>query len=91
LAVDNICVGIAQQECFGLLGQNGAGKTTTFKMLTGDVIPTSGNAWKHSPAEILINLKKNIAPFLAKIQTFAVIYQIQLKIAIEKTVFPVQP
>jgi hypothetical protein len=29
--------------------------------------------------------------FLAKIQTFAVIYQIQLKIAIEKTVFPVQP
>jgi ABC-type uncharacterized transport system ATPase subunit len=27
LAVDNICVGIAQQECFGLLGQNGAGKT----------------------------------------------------------------
>jgi ABC-type multidrug transport system ATPase subunit len=41
LAVDNICVGIAQQECFGLLGQNGAGKTTTFKMLTGDVIPTS--------------------------------------------------
>jgi hypothetical protein len=25
---------------------------------------------------------------LAKIQTFAVIYQIQLKIAIEKTVFP---
>jgi hypothetical protein len=32
-----------------------------------------------------------IAPFLAKIQTFAVIYQIQLKIAIEKTVFPVQP
>jgi ABC-type uncharacterized transport system ATPase subunit len=40
LAVDNICVGIAQQECFGLLGQNG---------------------------------------------------EIQLKIAIEKTVFPVQP
>jgi hypothetical protein len=35
--------------------------------------------------------KKNIAPFLAKIQTFVVIYQIQLKIAIEKTVFPVQP
>jgi ABC-type uncharacterized transport system permease subunit len=45
---------------------------------------------QHSPAEILINLKKNIAPLLAKIQTFAVIYQIQLKIAIEKTVFPVE-
>ena len=48
LAVDNICVGIAQQECFGLLGQNGAGKTTTFKMLTGDVIQTSGNAWMNT-------------------------------------------
>uniref|UniRef100_A0A4W2CL05 ATP binding cassette subfamily A member 12 n=1 Tax=Bos indicus x Bos taurus TaxID=30522 RepID=A0A4W2CL05_BOBOX len=30
-------------ECFGLLGVNGAGKTTIFKMLTGDIIPTSGN------------------------------------------------
>ncbi|OWK12873.1 ABCA12, partial [Cervus elaphus hippelaphus] len=29
--------------CFGLLGVNGAGKTTIFKMLTGDIIPTSGN------------------------------------------------
>ncbi|XP_076108921.1 phospholipid-transporting ATPase ABCA3-like isoform X1 [Mytilus galloprovincialis] len=48
LAVDEICVSVAQQECFGLLGQNGAGKTTTFKMLTGDVIPTSGNAWLDS-------------------------------------------
>jgi ABC-type Fe3+/spermidine/putrescine transport system ATPase subunit len=28
-----------------LLGQNGAGKTTTFKMLTGDVHVTSGNAY----------------------------------------------
>ena len=45
LAVDEVCVSVENQECFGLLGQNGAGKTTTFKMLTGDVIPTSGNAW----------------------------------------------
>lgn len=30
-------------QCFGLLGVNGAGKTTIFKMLTGDVIPSSGN------------------------------------------------
>ena len=34
-----------QGECFGLLGINGAGKTTTFKMLTGDVQITSGEAW----------------------------------------------
>ena len=40
-----MCVGVPEQECFGLLGQNGAGKTTTFKMLTGDVSVTSGNAY----------------------------------------------
>ena len=38
-------VGIKQGECFGLLGINGAGKTTTFKMLTGDVPMTSGEAY----------------------------------------------
>uniref|UniRef100_A0A8C6TIK3 P-type phospholipid transporter n=1 Tax=Neogobius melanostomus TaxID=47308 RepID=A0A8C6TIK3_9GOBI len=43
-AVDRICVGVAPGECFGLLGVNGAGKTTMFKMLTGDIDVTSGNA-----------------------------------------------
>ena len=47
-AVDKICVSVGKQECFGLLGQNGAGKTTTFKMLTGDVVPTTGNAWMNT-------------------------------------------
>ena len=37
--------GVKQGECFGLLGINGAGKTTTFKMLTGDVQMTSGEAY----------------------------------------------
>lgn len=44
-AVECISFGIAPNECFGLLGQNGAGKTTTFKMLTGDVPLTKGNAF----------------------------------------------
>lgn len=44
VAVDHTCVGVPEQECFGLLGQNGAGKTTTFKMLTGDVMASSGDA-----------------------------------------------
>jgi len=44
LAVDNITVGVHKGECFGLLGVNGAGKTTTFKMLTGDVNVTVGDA-----------------------------------------------
>ncbi|XP_030224037.1 phospholipid-transporting ATPase ABCA1b [Gadus morhua] len=44
-AVDRLCVGIPPGECFGLLGVNGAGKTTTFKMLTGDAMVTSGEAF----------------------------------------------
>ncbi|CAJ1081870.1 retinal-specific phospholipid-transporting ATPase ABCA4a [Xyrichtys novacula] len=43
-AVDRICFGVSAGECFGLLGVNGAGKTTTFKMLTGDIDVTSGEA-----------------------------------------------
>uniref|UniRef100_A0A8C5ABB2 ABC transporter domain-containing protein n=1 Tax=Gadus morhua TaxID=8049 RepID=A0A8C5ABB2_GADMO len=31
--------------CFGLLGINGAGKTTTFKMLTGDIPVSGGEAY----------------------------------------------
>lgn len=36
---------VKTSECFGLLGVNGAGKSTTFKMLTGDLLPTKGDAW----------------------------------------------
>ncbi|XP_072009201.1 ATP-binding cassette sub-family A member 13 isoform X2 [Engystomops pustulosus] len=43
-AVKNICLGIQRGECFGLLGLNGAGKSTIFKMLTGEVSPTAGQA-----------------------------------------------
>ncbi|XP_056020266.1 phospholipid-transporting ATPase ABCA1-like isoform X2 [Ostrea edulis] len=44
-AVDRLCVGVPKGQCFGLLGVNGAGKTTTFKMLTGDIFVTEGNAF----------------------------------------------
>ncbi|CAB4066911.1 ABCA1 [Lepeophtheirus salmonis] len=44
-AVDKLSFGVRRGECFGLLGINGAGKTTTFKMLTGDINPTSGDAF----------------------------------------------
>ena len=44
VAVKQLSFGIGNGECFGLLGVNGAGKTTTFKMLCGEIPPTSGDA-----------------------------------------------
>ncbi|MEW8955744.1 ABC transporter ATP-binding protein [Clostridium sp.] len=41
-AVDNINFNIKKGEIFGLLGPNGAGKTTTIKMITGLLMPTTG-------------------------------------------------
>eukprot|EP00117_Sycon_ciliatum_P049261 scpid17073/ scgid34952/ Retinal-specific ATP-binding cassette transporter; ATP-binding cassette sub-family A member 4; RIM ABC transporter; Stargardt disease protein len=44
-AVNEMCLGVEPGMCFGLLGVNGAGKTSTFKMLTGEVDITSGEAF----------------------------------------------
>ena len=43
-AVKDLWFAIPKGEVFGFLGVNGAGKSTTLKMLSGDVIPTSGTA-----------------------------------------------
>ena len=43
-AVKNISLEIKDGELFGLFGVNGAGKTTIIKMLSGLVIPSSGDA-----------------------------------------------
>ena len=42
VAVNEIDLSINQGELFALLGTNGAGKTTTIKMLSGLILPTSG-------------------------------------------------
>jgi len=44
-AVDAISFSVEPGEIFGFLGPNGAGKTTTIKILTGQLRPTSGQAW----------------------------------------------
>lgn len=43
-AANKINFKVKQGEIFGLLGPNGAGKSTTFKMLTGLIKATNGNA-----------------------------------------------
>ena len=42
-AVDNISFDITRGELVGYIGPNGAGKSTTIKMLTGLLVPTSGD------------------------------------------------
>ncbi|XP_048195508.1 ATP-binding cassette sub-family A member 13 isoform X1 [Perognathus longimembris pacificus] len=48
-AVEDVTVGIPKGECFGLLGVNGAGKSTMFKMLNGEIPPSSGHAVIRTP------------------------------------------
>jgi ATP-binding cassette subfamily A (ABC1) protein 3 len=42
VAVKDVTFGVSKGDCFGLLGTNGAGKTTTFKIMAGEISPTSG-------------------------------------------------
>jgi ABC-2 type transport system ATP-binding protein len=57
-AVNGLSFDIVPGEVVGFLGPNGAGKSTTMKMLTGFLIPTSGDihisdlSFKHSALEI---------------------------------------
>ena len=44
-AVNEINFSVESGEIFGFLGPNGAGKTTTIRILTGQLRPTSGQAW----------------------------------------------
>lgn len=43
VAVDGISLDVARGEIVGYLGPNGAGKSTTIKMMTGILVPTSGD------------------------------------------------
>jgi len=42
IALDNVSLDLEPGESFGLLGANGAGKTTFIRLLTGFLVPSSG-------------------------------------------------
>jgi ABC-2 type transport system ATP-binding protein len=44
-AVDHLDLEVPEGQLFGLVGPDGAGKTTTMRLLTGIMVPTSGEAW----------------------------------------------
>ncbi|RTZ44660.1 branched-chain amino acid ABC transporter ATP-binding protein/permease [Candidimonas sp. SYP-B2681] len=44
-AVKGVSISIAEGELRGLIGPNGAGKSTFFKMLAGEITPTSGEVF----------------------------------------------
>jgi ATP-binding cassette subfamily A (ABC1) protein 3 len=45
VAVKNVTFGVKKGDCFCMLGTNGAGKTTVFKILSGDVLATTGTSY----------------------------------------------
>lgn len=53
---------VCSVQCFGLLGVNGAGKTTTFKMLTGDIGVTNGDAYinQHSVVDDILAARQSM-------------------------------
>jgi branched-chain amino acid transport system ATP-binding protein len=43
MAVDNLDLVVNKGDIFGLIGPNGSGKTTIFNLITGSLMPSSGN------------------------------------------------
>lgn len=44
VALDALSLSVDRGECYGFLGPNGAGKSTTINILTGQLVPDSGEA-----------------------------------------------
>jgi branched-chain amino acid transport system ATP-binding protein len=45
LAVDRVDMAVREGELRSIIGPNGAGKTTFFRLISGEVAPTSGRIW----------------------------------------------
>jgi len=48
----DITVQVSMASRVGCVGENGAGKSTMIKVLTGEVVPQTGDVWKHPNARV---------------------------------------
>lgn len=48
----NITIQVSMMSRVGVVGENGAGKSTMIKVLTGEVVPQTGEVWKHPNARV---------------------------------------
>lgn len=71
-ALDNLDLEIQKGEVVGILGKNGAGKSTLLKIVTGVVVPTSGNIEVKGKVSSLLELGAAFNPELTGIEN---IYQ----------------
>ncbi len=69
IAVNNVSFGVKRGEVHALVGENGAGKSTLIKMLSGAIVPDSGNMTIDGKTYTKMN------PKLSKTLGIEVIYQ----------------
>jgi len=72
-AVDNISFAVEAGEIFGFLGHNGAGKTTTIRMLSGQLLPTSGRA-RVAGCDV-INEQRRLKPLIGVVSEHQNLYE----------------
>jgi ATP-binding cassette subfamily A (ABC1) protein 3 len=76
VAVEGLSFGLMRGECFGFLGINGAGKTTTLKMLTGDLMPTSGSATMLGGTIDMVTQQQHVRPFIGYCPQFDALFEL---------------
>lgn len=72
-ALDRISFRVECGEVFGFLGPNGAGKTTTIRILTGQLRPTSGEAWVNGWD--VVNQRQQLKPQIGVVFEYQNIYE----------------
>jgi ABC-2 type transport system ATP-binding protein len=72
-AVDDISFTVDAGEIFGFLGHNGAGKTTTIRMLSGQLLPSSGRG-RVADCDI-VNEQQHLKPLIGVVSEHQNLYE----------------